>query len=868
VPFIGTQTAGNLNVVIVGWNDSTAQVQSVTDTKGNAYALAVGPTVQMGVATQSTYYAKNIAAATPSGNTVTVTFTVSAVFPDIRIAEYSGIDPSVPVDVVAAAQGSGASSDSGSVTTGNANDLLVGANLVQTGTKGPGPGYTSRVITNPDGDILEDSIVTAIGSYSATAPLTAAGPWIMQMVAFRTPVPGGDTQPPTAPSGLTTTVNGSQINLSWTASTDNVGVTGYLVERCQGAGCATFAQIATPTTTTYNDSGLATSTSYSYRVRATDAAGNLSLYSNVASVTTGAGLSLSPRVTVLTFTQTQQFTALGTGLTWFVDGVAGGSPSSGTVSNTGLYTPPPTAGSHTVMVTDGTLSNSATVYVSNHAGVFTYHNDNSRTGENANETVLTPANVNSAQFGKLFSYSLDGQAYASPLYVANVNIPGQGIHNVVYVATEHDSVYAFDADGLLTNPLWKTSFLGPGVTPGLAIDTGACCDITPEIGITGTPVIDPAAGTLYVVAKTKQGFNYDQRLHALDIATGAEKFGGPVVIQASVTGTGAGAQGGQVAFDALKENQRAALLLSNGVVYVAWAAHGDGPPWHGWVIGFNAATLQSVMTFNVSPNGYGGGIWQSGGGLATDSTGNVFFATGNGNFNANTGGTDYGDSVLKLSPTGTVVDYFTPNDQNNLEASDWDLASAGPVLVLDQPGPNPHLLMTAGKGGNIYVINRDNMGHYNSANDNQIVQSLVNIFIKGVGEPGNFIAPVYFNGYVYFSPVTDKIQAFQITNGLLSAAPTSQTSLVYAYPGGPLSISANGTANGILWAVQRQSSDPQPGTLHAYDPANLSVELYNSDQAGSRDTLDIAVKFTVPLVVNGKVFVASNSKLTVYGLLP
>jgi hypothetical protein len=203
-----------------------------------------------------------------------------------------------------------------------------------------------------------------------------------------------------------------------------------------------------------------------------------------------------------------------------------------------------------------------------------------------------------------------------------------------------------------------------------------------------------------------------------------------------------------------------------------------------------------------------------------------------------------------------------------MEASDWDLASAGPVLVLDQPGPYPHLLMSAGKGGNIYVINRDNMGHYNPANDNQIVQSLVNIFIKGVGEPGNFIAPVYFNGYVYFSPVTDKIQAFQITNGLLSAAPTSQTSLVYTSLGAPLSISANGTANGILWAVQKQSSDTQPGTLHAYDPANLSVELYNSDQAGLRDTLDIAVKFNVPLVVNGKVFVASNSKLTGYGLLP
>jgi hypothetical protein len=585
-----------------------------------------------------------------------------------------------------------------------------------------------------------------------------------------------------------------------------------------------------------------------------------------------AGFSIFPRVTVLTFTQTQQFTAAGSPLTWLVDGVVGGAPASGTVSNAGLYTPPNSLGTHTVTVTDGVQSASATVYISNHPGVFTYHNDNSRTGQNAGEMVLSPANVNATQFGKLFSYSLDGQPNASPLYVANVNIPGQGFHNVVYVATEHDTVYALDADGLSGNPLWTKSFLSSGVTTVPANDTGECCDIAPEIGITSTPVIDQATNTLYAVAKTKEGGNYVQRLHALDITTGAEKFGGPVVIQASVPGSGTGAQGGQVPFNALRENQRPALLLSNGVVYMAWAAHGDQQPWHGWVMGYNATTLQQTMAFNVSPNGYGGGIWQSGGGLGTDSTGNIYFTTANGDFNASTGGTDYGDSVLKLSPTGGVVDYFTPHDQANMEALNIDLASAGPVLLLDQPGPNPHLLITGGKGGSVYVINRDNMGHFNSANDNNIIQTLVNIFPNGVPEPGNYSAPVYFNGTVYFSPVNDTLQAFRLSNGTLSLAPTSRTSLVYAYPGGAFSVSANGTANGILWAVQRAggsvTSNTDPGTLHAYDASNLATELYNSDQAGSRDTLDIAMKFNVPLVVNGKVFVATNSKLMVYGLLP
>jgi len=602
----------------------------------------------------------------------------------------------------------------------------------------------------------------------------------------------------------------------------------------------------------------------------------------VANTTTALSPStISPRATALTFMRTQQFTASITGATWSVDGIAGGSTASGTITTTGLYSPPSAAGTHTVAATsaDQTQVAYATVYVTNYPGMFTHHNDNLRTGQNPGETVLTPANVNSTNFGKLATYQLDGVAYASPLYVANVGIPGQGFHNVVYVATEHDSVYAFDADALSASPLWQVSFINAaaGITTVPAADaqyTGDSADIYPEIGITSTPVIDPGTGTLYVVAKTKEPSGYFQRLHALDITTGAEKFGGPVVIQASVTGTGEGAQGGQVAYDPLRENQRPALLLNNGVVYIAAASHGDNDPYHGWVLGYNATTLQQVMVYNTTPNAGRGGIWQSGGGVAADSAGNLFFVTGNGDFDANTGGNDYGESYVKLSPSGIVLDYFTPYNESTLNLYDLDLGSAGLILLPDQPGTTPQLVGNAGKGGTIYLVNRDNMGHYNSQSDNQIVQSLVNIFPNPSFDSGlgNFSPPVYFNGYVYFSPVLAPVQAFQLSNGMLSTVPTSVSSATFSYMGGALAISANANSNGILWAVERQTTwqnDPSAtGVLHAYDATNLANELYNSNQSVIRDTLDFAAKYNIPLVANGKVFVANVSELVIYGLLP
>ncbi len=338
------------------------------------------------------------------------------------------------------------------------------------------------------------------------------------------------------------------------------------------------------------------------------------------------------------------------------------------------------------------------------------------------------------------------------------------------------------------------------------------------------------------------------------------------MLQGSIAGSGDGAAGGEVAFDPLRENQRSALLLSNGVVYIAFASHGDQHPWHGWVLGYSASTLAQALVFNVSPNGYGGGVWQGGGGVAADATGDLFFSTGNGDFTANNGGSDYGDTVLKLSPSGSVADYFTPYDQANLESLDLDLSSAGPVLLLDQPGPNPHILVTAGKGGTVYVINRDTMGHFQAGGDNQIIQSLPGILPNGTLEQGNFSAPVFFNNYVFFAAVNDNLKAFQFSNGLLSAMSASQTAATYPNRGGSFAISANGSANGILWVIQ--DNNPGSGVLRAYDAGDLTRELYNSSQAGLRDSWDIASKFNIPLVANGQVFVASNGQLTAFGLLP
>jgi hypothetical protein len=500
--------------------------------------------------------------------------------------------------------------------------------------------------------------------------------------------------------------------------------------------------------------------------------------------------------------------------------------------------------------------------------VLTYHNDNSRTGQDLTETTLTPNNVNVNDFGKLFTLPVDGNVYAQPLMMSDVAIPGKGIHDVLFVATEHDSVYAFDAD-TPGAPLWQDSFINPaaGITtiPWQDINSNL---IYPEQGITGTPVIDPSTNTLYVVAATKEvsgnTVNYFQRLHALDLTTGAEKFGGPVVIQATVSGTGQG--GTQVTFLPLWQLERSGLLLDNGVVYTSWASQDDNWLSRGWIIGYNATTLQQTGAFCTTPNGVLGTLWGAGEGGAADGSGNIYVATGNGTFDTTTPRVDYGDSMLKLTPSLQVSDFFTPSSQGSENGQDLDFGSGGWMLLPDEAGSSahPHLAVTEDKSGRIFLINRDNMGQYDP-NTDHVVEELNGVLGGGYG----FSVPAYFNHTIYWADTTAPLMAFSIDNGFMSTSPTSVAPTPMP-PGGGASISANGTANGIVWVIDNGGyyyAPQYPGVLHAYDASDLAHELYNSNQAGTRDQMGIPIKFAVPTVANGHVYVGGLNSVTVYGLL-
>ncbi|HWR37205.1 MAG TPA: Ig-like domain-containing protein [Clostridia bacterium] len=587
------------------------------------------------------------------------------------------------------------------------------------------------------------------------------------------------------------------------------------------------------------------------------------VYVTVAA-STAISVTVSPSTASVAKGGTVQFAASvqnasNTSVTWVVDGITGGDNTVGTVSGGGLYTAPNIDGMHTVTAisdADNSKSDSSTVTVgspttSAFSGMFTYKYGNTRQGANKSETILTPSNVNSSLFGKKWTYTVDGYVYAQPLYVPNVTINGT-TRNVLYVATEHNSVYAFDANGSTTAPLWKKSFLGTGVTTIPQSDVGST--IYPEIGITGTPVIDPNSKTLYVVAATKESGTYVQRLHALDITNGAEKFGGPKKITATVKGTGDGTDGsGNVSFQAKIELQRPALTLSNGVVYIAWASHGDNGPYHGWVIGYDADTLAQLAVHNNSPNGRRGGIWMSGGGLPVDANGNLYYMSGNGTFTASSGGKEYGDSFVKLGPTGQVLDYFTPFDQSNMNSHDIDLGVGAPTLL---PG---NRLVGADKKGSVYLVDTGNMGKYQASSNNQIAQYLDKVLVSHCHEQ-----PVYWNGLVYISAETGPVYAFRYSNGQLSSSAT-KSSITFDFPGTNPVISSNGTANGILWAIEKPSSGG--AVLRAFNALDITEQLYSSTQAGSRDSMTTAVKFTPPTVANGKVYVPLKGQVAVFGLL-
>ncbi len=611
----------------------------------------------------------------------------------------------------------------------------------------------------------------------------------------------------------------------------------------------------------------------------------LLLLTGVGIVAAQVTITVHPANIPVTFTGSVQYSAVVSGSTnqvrWAVDGVVGGKSTTGTISSSGLYHPPAQVGIHTVSasVSGSKAKGSGKVYVSNYAGVFTYQNDNQRTGQNTSEIALTPATVKEKTFGKLFTYPLDGYVRTQPLYMANVLVPNLGYHNIVFVTTEHDSVFAFDADGLQTTPIWQVNFTNPaaGITtiPDTAF-TSFCnyCDNQPEFGVTSTPVIDPATNTIYVEARTQQVTNgvttYFHQLHALDVTTGAEKFGGPIEIQASAPGSGEGSVGGVITFDPFWQMVRTALLFSNGTVYMGSASLGDAGPYHGWVLGYSAATgtLQQTGAFITTPNGSRGGVWQDGAGISADSAGNLFLSTGNGTFDADTGGSDYGMSVIELTPSTSgaleLAGYFTPYDQGKLNKYDWDLSSAGWTLLPDQTGSYPHLAIGGGKEGTIYVVNRDSLGGYNASNNDQIPQSITGAIRGSVpGQPvcGIWNEPAYWNGYVYIFGLKDVLKAFQITNGVLNSTPVAEGTLQMRAPT-PV-ISSNGNLTPIVWVLQWEFS-----TLRAYNYNNLKTEIYASDQDSTRDGTDGRTAKTVPIVANGRVYLGTETNLDVYGLLP
>ena len=498
--------------------------------------------------------------------------------------------------------------------------------------------------------------------------------------------------------------------------------------------------------------------------------------------------------------------------------------------------------------------------------VTTHHNDVSRTGQNTHETILTLANVNAANFGKLFTMPVDSTIDAEPLYLSSIAIPGQGTHNVVYTVTENDTVYAFDAD--TGAPLWNVSVLGSGET---ASDSHGCGQITPTIGITSTPVIDRTSGphgTIYVVAMSKNSSStYFQRLHALDITTGAEEFGGPVTIQATYPGTGDNSNNGIVTFDPGQYAERAGLLLLNHVIYTAWTSHCDARPYTGWIMGYNESTLAQTSVLNLTPNGNEGAIWQAGAGIASSGT-NIFVLDANGTFDTTLtskgfpSDNDYGNGFLKIVTTGKmhVADYFEMNNTVTESNNDQDLGSGGVIILpimKDATGKTRSLAIGAGKDSNIYLVDRTNMGKY-SASGNAIYQEL-----SGALPGGVWSMPAYFNGSVYFGPVGNDLMQFTFSQAKLGTTAASKSSMAFAYPGSTPSVSANGTKNGIVWAVEHGSN-----VLHAYNATNLASELYNSNQAtGSRDLLGTASHFGTPMIVHGKVYVGTTKGVVAYGLL-
>jgi hypothetical protein len=610
-------------------------------------------------------------------------------------------------------------------------------------------------------------------------------------------------------------------------------------------------------------------------------------------------VSLAPPLASVTTSQAISFTASGantnnSNVNWTVDAIAGGNATVGTISAAGIYTPSATAvGQHTIKATSAatsTASASATIWVTSYAGTFTWRNDAQRTGQNPLELALSATTLNSTNFGKLFSCPVDGQIYAEPLYVANLAIGG-GMHNVVFVATENDSVYAFDADASPCVTYWSdvtgtaTSLLPTGENVVPAADVNST-DIRPTIGITGTPAIDSATGTIYLVAKSKKvaGLNpvYFQRLHAINIVTGADEPGSPLAIAPAVIGDGDGNNGGNpnmVPFVPLNENQQAGLLILGHTVYIPFGSLSSAASYHGWIVGYDETTLAQATVFMDTPNGSAGGIWLGGAGLSVDlDSGYIYGASGNGTFDATNAippHNDYAESFLQLNPAQpqmTVVNYFSPCDEAPF-GSGHDLGGSGVLPLPDAAGSaaHPRLLLGGDKSGVLYLLDRAHLGGFNGGNcpDTAPVEEV------SLGGALSGTPAVWTDSTgvirVYAGANGAKLGAFPIANAIFAPTAASQSPSVYSDRGPSPAISSNGQMAGIVWALDTagyDSTPTAPAVLHAYDGTNLATEFYNSNQAGARDLPGLAVKFAVPTVGNCKVYVGTQTELDVYGFLP
>lgn len=723
--------------------------------------------------------------------------------------------------------------------------------------------YTTAATTTADSgskfDVVVKNSAGSITSSQATLTVNAASaaPTITTQPANQTVTAGQTAMFSIAASGT------APLSYQWRKNTANI--TG-----------ATAASYTTPATTSA-DSGA------KFDVVISNSAGNITSSQatlTVSSVPVAPTISTQPANQTVTAGQTATFSVVASGTApltyqWQKNGAA---ITSATAAS---YTTPVTTTADSGELFRVVVSNSAGNITSNSAtltvnpgtsnstvDVITYHYDNGRDGQNLNETALTPANVNSTQFGKKGEFTVDGKVDAQPLYLSQVTIGGQK-KNVLYVATEHGSVYAFDADsinGTTSAFLWKISTLGSGETTS---DNRGCSQVSPEIGITATPVIDRSRNAIYVVAMSKNSSGtYFQRIHALDLATGQELFGGPKNITATYPGAGDNSSGGNVVFDPKQYKERPGLLQINGTIYTTWSSHCDIRPYTSWVMAFSADTLAQTSVLNLVPNGSEGGIWMAGTAPAADPTGNLFFILGNGDFDTTLNASGFpangncGNCFVKLStsPGLKLADYFTPHNTVAESNADTDFGSGGGILLLDVTdfgGNTRHLSVGAGKDSIIYVVDRDAMGKFNAGTD-QIYQE-----ISGQLGGGVFSMPAFFSNTVYYGAVGDALKAFPVNSARLASAPSSQSTHHFGYPGTTPSISANGTTNGIVWAIENSGA-----VLFAYDATDLTKELYNSNQAANNRDHFSGNKFITPMVVNGKVYVGTATSVAVFGLLP